>query len=985
MRSKQWRANSYPDLLHGERNTERSSARLAGEMEKRVARSQRPWARTVVQAAVQVAIIGALLLVLPRAAWAQDDALTRAKTALALSNYKQAEKELKDALKGKSKPAALILKARLELWTGRYADAVKTAKQAGKSSSAKKGEVAPWLAEALVRQGKTDEAVKALQAVSQEPDAHRAHLLLGELLIRQGKRSAADEPLMKLVDAYNNDVITSDDAAGLAMVGRAAYLMRAYRDANDAFNQAERAGAKKRVDALLWRAELFLDKYDPGHAAEVVNEAAKLAPNDPRVRVALAHVKLAQAMDFGAAEEQIKAALKVDSNLAEAYFVRTGLALRTMDLKGAETSADAGLKIDPQNLELLSIKAATRFLAEDKAGFEKLKKQVFGLNPQFARFYIIVGEFAEWEHRYGEIVAMMREAVKIDPADGKPYAILGLNLIRNGDDKEGLAQLRKAWKRDKYNVRVYNTLNLFEETIAKKYVSVDGTHFRIRYHKSEKAVLERYLPQMLEEAWSSMVKRYGFTPKVPVGVEMYADPQHFSIRTSGLPNVGIQGVCFGKTLAALSPSGGRFNWGMVVWHELAHVFHIQLSKNRVPRWFTEGLAEYETIIQRREWRREEDVALYFGFRDGNIPKVASFNRAFTHVDSAQDVTMAYFAASQISVFLAEKFGFDKVVAHLPAWGSGKHTPEIIQQVLGISADELDERYRKWLEPRLARYKKQFVPDLRPPKSLEAARKAIADDPKSAAKHVKLALGLLRAGKLAHAHATLQLALRLDPKDPNALFVKLRLAMQKKELPAAQAIAEQLIKQGNDGYAVRMKAADIAEAKGEQDVMHKHLTKAHDLDPSQAEPVQALYDLARKRKNEQGQLTALRQLAKIDQHDSRVWSRLLTILVKRGLWSEAVSIGASAMYVAVLDPKVHWLYARALARTGKQVSAIFELNSAILAGPKPAESIAIYKMMAEGYRKLKKPEYAEQAERYAKQVKAMRPPQPAGPPASGHEH
>ena len=81
----------------------------------------------------------------------------------------------------------------------------------------------------------------------------------------------------------------------------------------------------------------------------------------------------------------------------------------------------------------------------------------------------------------------------------------------------------------------------------------------------------------------------------------YADAEQFSVRTSGLPNVGIQGVCFGKTLAAMSPRAEPFNWGNVLWHELAHVFAIQLSKSRVPRWFTEGLSEYETIERRPEW------------------------------------------------------------------------------------------------------------------------------------------------------------------------------------------------------------------------------------------------------------------------------------------------------------------------------------------------------------------------------------------------
>ena len=118
----------------------------------------------------------------------------------------------------------------------------------------------------------------------------------------------------------------------------------------------------------------------------------------------------------------------------------------------------------------------------------------------------------------------------------------------------------------------------------------------------------------------------------------------------GLPNIGIQGVCFGNTLAAISPKPEHFNWGMVVWHEVGHVFAIQLSKSHVPRWFTEGLSEWETIIRRPEWQREEDTALYLALREKRIPTVELMNRAFTHASDISDMTVAYYASSQIAVF-----------------------------------------------------------------------------------------------------------------------------------------------------------------------------------------------------------------------------------------------------------------------------------------------------------------------------------------------
>ena len=143
--------------------------------------------------------------------------------------------------------------------------------------------------------------------------------------------------------------------------------------------------------------------------------------------------------------------------------------------------------------------------------------------------------------------------------------------------------------------------------------------------------------------------------------------------------------------------------------------------------------------------------------------------------------MAYFAASQIAIYLAEELGFDKVVAHLPLWADGKQTSEVVKNALGIEADELDRRFRAWLEPRLERYREQYVPDLRPPNSLADARAAVQSDPKNASKLAKLALALFGAGQNAEAAATLELALQADPKHADALYLKLRMSMALKKL------------------------------------------------------------------------------------------------------------------------------------------------------------------------------------------------------------
>jgi len=121
--------------------------------------------------------------------------------------------------------------------------------------------------------------------------------------------------------------------------------------------------------------------------------------------------------------------------------------------------------------------------------------------------YGIVGEYAEWEHRYDDIVAMMKEATKLDPDDGKAWAELGLTQMRSGDETAGMESIKKAWSKDKFNVRVFNTLNMYEQDIPNAYETLADGAFKIRYAKDERPVMERYVPRMLGEAFGSMKAR----------------------------------------------------------------------------------------------------------------------------------------------------------------------------------------------------------------------------------------------------------------------------------------------------------------------------------------------------------------------------------------------------------------------------------------------------------------------------------------------
>ncbi len=870
--------------------------------------------------------------------------LKTAQQEFEASKYADAEKDFKRAAVGRQRGEAELGRADVMLETGRYQKAIQTARRVRDKKLRPR---AAWLeGEALRRQGKLAEAVTALRKVESDPAARRARLLLGEILIEQGKRSDAEAPLMTIVDDYNNDRIKETDGDGLAMVGRAAYLLRSPRDANDAFNQAEQAKPGD-IQTLLWRAELFLEKYDPGHAEEVTREVLEKAPDNPEAHVWMAHVKLDQALDFDAAERHVDAALKVNPKLAGAYFVLAGIRLRDMELAQADQEADAGLKFYPDNLDLLSMKAAVRFLADDKPGLQQAEDKVLKLNPEFSRMYRIIGDYADWEHRYDDIVAMMKKAVQIDGDDAKAYAQLGLNLIRAGDDQDALKALRTAFDKDPYNVRVYNTLNLYEKTIPREYTTVKYKLFTIRYKKDEKAILERYVPQMLDHAWHEMVKEYRFTPSHPIGVELYAARQDFAIRTSGLPQTAIQGVCFGKTLASMSPEIEHFNIGMTLWHELSHVFHIQLSKSHVPRWFTEGLAEYETLERRPEWKREQDLALYRTLRGGRLPKVGNMNRAFTHAAELSDVAMAYYASTQIIRMIADHYGMPKIDEMLGLWGQGKRTPEVVQTALGVSTEQLDEEFKKYIDHALERYKTQFVPHERAG-DYDKAKAAAAKAPSDPKAQIDYALAALSQRKGDEAVKAVAAALAADANYPDALWLSAKIAMAKRDAAGAEANLKKLVTAGHDGYVVEMALADLAEAKKDLPGMKAAFEKAAALDPSEDEPLQALVDLAHKQGDKDAELAGLEKLALLDEHDGRVYRRLVQALLDKKLYKEAVKYGDMGIYAGMENMQTHTLFAQALMGMKMYPRAIYELETAVLCKGADKDKADAYALLAQAY-------------------------------------
>lgn len=826
---------------------------------------------------------------------------------------------------------------------GRYGEADQLAARVAAAQPELRAQAATVRGEALAATGKLDEASAAFaEAVAASPQAFRARVLYARLLIERGRAPEAKPLLDALVDAYNRDDLGPDRAATLAYVAMATRMLNSPHDANDAFRDAALAD-RKRVETQLEWAELFLDKRDYRHARESAEEALHSNPASPRAHVLLARLQLSQSYDFEAAEEHLAAALKVNPQLVAAHVTRAAMALREMDIAEADKQLAVALAINPNHLEALSMRAAARFLADDAKGFADAKAAVLARNPRFARMYSIIAEHAEWEHRYPELIEMARQALAIDPEDAGAHATLAINLLRSGNEKEGRPALEEAWKRDRFNAQIFNLLNLYESVIAKEYVDFTAEPFTLRMHKDERKVLEPYVPVMLRSAYAIMSKRYGFTPEGPLRLEMYADDEHFSVRTTGMPNVGVQGVCFGKVITAVSPAAGPFNWGQITWHELAHVFHLQLSKNHVPRWFTEGLAEHETVVARPEWRREEDAALFTAFAQDRVPHLADLNRAFTQARSPQALMTAYYLASLSVAFIVDRFGWDKMRPMLIAWGEGKRTEDVFTSVLGARIDDVDRDLRAHLQKRLVRFDRDFHIDFSAYEDLKALRKAVKANPKDADALAGLALGLVGADQVDEAGRYAARALMINPKHTGALFAMTRIGLEHRDVTLVDSSLRSILATGQDGYILRALLARAALIDKHLDEAMVQAEAAIAIDSEQLEAYNVLLDVASARKG-RGEpyrplaRRALEALARLDQHDPNFQLGLIAALREDKDFPALRQAAENAMFLVPANPDVHYALGQGLLAAGLAKDALVELDRALELGHAQQENV-----------------------------------------------
>ncbi|MCJ7813782.1 peptidase MA family metallohydrolase, partial [bacterium] len=426
---------------------------------------------------------------------------------------------------------------------------------------------------------------------------------------------------------------------------------------------------------------------------------------------------------FSLMEAMAQKALEENPNSVDALNVLAEISIIDANYPGAEEIVQEALKVNPYDVRSLANQASIRHLTGDREGYLQTEQTVTQINPACGEFYFLIADNCTKRFRYEDAVQFCYSAIVKDRTHWQSYALLGSNLLRTGKMEEARRFLDYGFGGDPFNLFARNTLELIDE--YENFTVLESDHFSLLIQKAESDVLGKSMLAFAEECFDSLSIRYPYIPQEKIHIEAYNDHDDFAVRISGLPGIGLLGVCFGDVVALDTPraqADNNYNWAQTLWHELAHVMALGISNHRVPRWFTEGLSVYEEMRARPQWGRKMELQLFYALDHGLLLPLSDIDKGFTRPQFPEQVLLTYFQSAKYIEFLVDRFGFDAVVDILRAFADGQSTEEAFHAVLDLSLEETEHLLLEDLQKTRDRYA-AVLSDLPPLFSLPEERQS----------------------------------------------------------------------------------------------------------------------------------------------------------------------------------------------------------------------------------------------------------------------
>jgi len=560
------------------------------------------------------------------------------------------------------------LRARLALRRGRYEDAL-----------------------ALAREG----SLPALASARLEVEA----------LDVLGQRQAAKQRARAVTDGVDDRTL---DGPALADLGWLYAFQRRYDLAAQALVFADEAcngrrGASyrlRRPDVLLGLARVYAAARQSGTGGKdltlgALDEVLALDPGHAEALTVKAAV-YGYGMNGLEANAALELALARDPTLPEALVLSGEMMLQARRIEDALAQAERVLAVDPRHRGALALRAVALAVGKQAPQAAAARERFASTHPESAALDALLGRVLQEHYRFQESVAPLERALLVEPDDEEPLAVLAQSLAHLGRESEARAALEEHRQRSPFPYPWRENMLAVLARLGDAYEFTTPDGFRLRIPEQEQDVLGVLLPARLGAAKADIGTRWGYQPEEEVLVEVFDVHADFSVRTVGFEGFFALGACFGNVVTLVSPRSelrGSFRWDQTAVHEYAHVVTLGLSKQRMPRWLSEGISVLEEKKAHPDWSRALERDVLDARANGLVFPVVRLDEAFQDGSTAM---LGYYLGSLVCEVVEQDFGFDRLVALVRAYADGSSTREAVQATLEISPEELDARLHRYI-------------------------------------------------------------------------------------------------------------------------------------------------------------------------------------------------------------------------------------------------------------------------------------------------
>jgi len=458
------------------------------------------------------------------------------------------------------------------------------------------------------------------------------------------------------------------------------------------------------LEAYIATAELALAKGDYKVAADTLRQAQRIDEGDPRVPYLLARAW--ESSDSEKATAALDQALELNPNHVPSLLFRADAAIDGEQYDAAETIIGKVQSINPHDQEAWALLAVIAHLRGDYEKEKSLRDsalKTWGNNPRVDH---LIGLKLSQKYRFEEGAEYQRKALEFDPRYAPASFQLAQDLLRLGHEKVGWTLAQTIADDDKYNVVAHNLMTLYDR--IKKFRVLEADGIRVRMESREARIYGDAVLRLLSEAKEVLCEKYDVEPRAPIVVEIFPEQKDFAIRTFGLPGgAGFLGVCFGRVITANSPAsqGERpSNWQSVLWHEFCHVVTLEKTKNRMPRWLSEGISVYEERQRDPSWGESMTPIYREMLLSDDLTPVSDLSAAFLNPASPIHLQFAYYESSLVIEFLIDRYGIDALKQILDDLGDGLTISDALVRSVG-SLQKLDSQFEAFARERATNFGK----------------------------------------------------------------------------------------------------------------------------------------------------------------------------------------------------------------------------------------------------------------------------------------